>query len=163
MNFTLRPHTDTDVPALLAVIRAAFAQYRGRIDPPSSAEHKTVEIVRAELAQADAVVAEADGRIVGCVFYRPVTNDWGTSMYIDRLAVHPDARGQGLADRLLAEAERATRARGLAAMMLSVRIPLTELHAFYRKRGFEAVGTTTHAGYAQPTSMVFRKSVIRDP
>ena len=109
------------------------------------------------------MVAEHDDQLVGCVFYRAIDGDHGAAMYVDRLAVLPAARGRGIADRLLAFAEATARAQQLPALQLSVRIPLTELHAFYRRRGFEVVATTTHAGYAAPTSLVFRKPVQPDP
>lgn len=153
MDFTLRAWRNDDVPALLALIQVAFARYRGRIDPPSSAEHKTIEIVRAELETSDARVAEFEDRVVGCVFFRAQ----GDAMYLDRLAVRPEFQRLGIANALLAEVECAARERGLTALSLSVRIPLVELQRFYLKRGFEVTGTATHAGYTEPTTLRLRK------
>ena len=55
--------TDEDIPQILMVIKAAFAEYEGRLDPPSSAERKTVAIVREELMGAvNGVFGEENGR-----------------------------------------------------------------------------------------------------
>jgi protein-S-isoprenylcysteine O-methyltransferase Ste14 len=42
----LRDYKETDIPIMLSVIKEAFAEYTGRLDPPSSAERKTIGIVK---------------------------------------------------------------------------------------------------------------------
>jgi predicted N-acetyltransferase YhbS len=153
-NFRIRPYVDTDVAQILAVIQSAFAEHRGKLVPPSSAEHKTVDIVREELREADAFVAEAGGRLVGCVFYRPRDG----SMYLDRLAVLPAMQGRGIASALIGQVEDAARARGIGALTLTVRLALTRQQAMYRKLGFEFLDYGTHEGFSEPTSMKMRKT-----
>ena len=156
MTYRIRPCIDSDVPDILSVITSAFAEHRGKLVPPSSAERKTIEVVREELAQAEACVAEDEGRLVGCVFFRPR----GDSVYLDRLAVLPGMRGRGIASALIATVEHAARARGVGALTLTVRLALTRQRALYEKLGFEFVEFGTHEGFTEPTSMKMRKRLI---
>lgn len=152
-HYQLRFHTDADLPAMLQVIRTAFAQYAGRLDPPSSAERKTLEVVRAELQQARAIVAEAGGELVGCIFLHLR----GEEAYVDRLSVLPDWRGRGIGAALLQAAETEARSQGAEACCLSVRLVLEVQQRFYRERGYVHASFGTHAGYPLPTYRNMRK------
>lgn len=83
------------------------------------------------------VAAGADGRALGYGGMLPSGNEGE----ILNLAVHPDARRQGLGgallDALLAEAGR----RGLALVALEVRVSNLGAIALYRSRGFAVAGT----------------------
>ncbi|MCB0214096.1 MAG: GNAT family N-acetyltransferase [Anaerolineae bacterium] len=151
----IRTYSDTDIPTMLSVIKAAFAEYQGQLDPPSSAERKTVAIVKAELAEAQALVAEADGYLVGCVFFRPQAE----TIYIDRLAVLPTYRNRGIAGALLDAIEARALSAGTTALTLSVRLALKKQQAFYYKRGFAFQEYGTHPGYTAPTYMKMRKQL----
>lgn len=82
------------------------------------------------------VAAGADGRALGYGGMLPSGNEGE----ILNLAVHPDARRQGLGgallDALLAEAVR----RGLALVALEVRVSNLGAIALYRSRGFAVAG-----------------------
>ena len=82
------------------------------------------------------VAAGADGRALGYGGMLPSGNEGE----ILNLAVHPDARRQGLGgallDALLAEAGR----RGLALVALEVRVSNLGAIALYRSRGFAVAG-----------------------
>lgn len=153
INFILRDYQDADIPHLLAVIQQAFAQYQGQLQPPTSAEHKTVAIIRAELQTANALVIEMAGQIVACVFYRPQDD----TIYLDRLAVLPTHRQQGLASALLQVIETRAREQGMACLTLSVRLPLQALQAYYQKLGFTAYAHGTHEGFSEPTYVKMKK------
>lgn len=150
-----REGVEEDVLQILGVIKAAFAEYEGRLEPPSSAERKTVAIVREELQRATAVVAQHGQTIIGSVFYRLQ----GDAVYLDRLAVLPAWRGQGVGRRLVEIVEGKTAELGLKSVTLSVRIALTENQVYYRKLGYGFVAYGTHAGYAEPTYMVLAKQL----
>jgi len=151
----LRDYRDTDIPAILLVIKEAFAEFKGQLDPPSSAERKTIAIVRAELQSANALVVEADGKIVGCVFFRPQ----GIGIYIDRLSVLPAYRNRGIASAMLKEIECRARSTGYKTLMLSVRLVLEKQQAYYSRLGFEFQEYGTHQGHTKPTYMKMRKDI----
>ena len=154
-DFIWRDYQDADMPDLLTVIQQAFAQYQGQLQPPSSAEHKTVDIIRAELQTANALVVETAGQIVACVFYRRQDG----AFYLDRLAVLPAYRQRGLALALLQAIETRAREQGVAYLTLSVRLPLRELQAYYQKLGFVPYALGTHEGFTQPTYVKMRKQL----
>jgi ribosomal protein S18 acetylase RimI-like enzyme len=151
----LRDYAEPDIPSILSVIKQAFAEYKGRLDPPSSAERKIIDIVKTELKTANALVVEIEGTIVGCVFFQPK----GNGIYIDRLAVLPKHRNRGLATAMLKEIERRAKSRGYTSLLLSVRLALEKQQAYYEKYGFEFEAYGAHEGYAQPTYMKMKKEL----
>ncbi|HYF62948.1 MAG TPA: GNAT family N-acetyltransferase [Herpetosiphonaceae bacterium] len=151
----LRPATDDDIPAMVGLIRAAFAEYEGRLDPPSSAQNKTVEATRAELADGGAFVVTCGGELAGCVFYHPHAGH----MYLDRLSVLPAYRGLRLSRRLIAAVEDLARASGLDRVRLSVRLALAGNRAYYERLGYAFHAYGTHAGYPEPTYVTLEKAL----
>lgn len=92
------------------------------------------------------VAVDAGGRVLGYGGMLP-SGDEGEIL---DLAVHPDARRQGLGgallDALLAEASR----RGLRCIALEVRVSNLGAIALYRSRGFAVAGTRRRF-YTAPT------------
>lgn len=102
-----------------------------------------------ELYLADGVAfaaVDTSGRVLGYGGMLP-SGDEGEIL---NLAVHPDARRQGLGgallDALLAEASR----RGLRCIALEVRVSNLGAIALYRSRGFAVAGTRRRF-YTAPT------------
>jgi predicted N-acetyltransferase YhbS len=153
--FTVREITAHDVPWIVDVIRAAFEEYRGRLDPPSSAHHKTAEIVGRELADGGAFVACDTQAIVGCVFY----HRYPDHLYLDRLAVLPSHRGQGIARELIRAVEQRAGQYGLSEVRISVRVVLESNRAYYERLGYTFLSYDTHAGYTTPTSVTLCKQL----
>jgi ribosomal protein S18 acetylase RimI-like enzyme len=95
-NLTIRPFGMEDYRAIIDLWEMARLPYkpRGRDSP---------EKIEKELRGPNAVflVAEMDDQLVGCVF---ATHD-GRKGWINRLAVAPQVRRQGIATRLVEEAE----------------------------------------------------------
>jgi GNAT superfamily N-acetyltransferase len=135
------------------LIRAAFAEYRGRLKPESGALGETAETIAAVFADHTVIVAEAGGTLVGCV----LAARQGEDLYLGRLAVHPDFRSHGIASRLLAEVERHGRATGASALTLGVRIALPDNFRFFAAHGFREVGREAHPGLDHPTSIRMEK------
>lgn len=151
--FQLRDAADADLAPMVEVIRAAFAEYEDRLDPPSSAQRRTVESTRQELAGGSAFVATVEQSLVGCVLYFPKADH----MYLARLAVLPAYRGHGIGRSLIAAVEERARAAGLEWVELSVRLQLAELRATYERLGYRALRYGTHAGYSAPTYVTLYK------
>jgi ribosomal protein S18 acetylase RimI-like enzyme len=98
----LRTATRDDVPALLALWEIA-AENNAR--PADSA--KKIETLLDRDPEA-CIVAEMDGRVVGSLIAG--WDGWRGHLY--RLAVHPDARRQGVGTALVVEAEKRLAALG---------------------------------------------------
>jgi GNAT superfamily N-acetyltransferase len=137
------------------LIRAAFEEYRGRLEPESGALGETAETIAATFADHVVIVAEAGGRLVGCV----LATRRGEDLYLGRFAVHPDFRRHGIASRLLAETERHARATGATALALGVRIALPGNFRYFAARGFREIGREAHPGFDRPTSILMEKSL----
>ncbi len=152
-DWLLQEASEADTETIAAVIRAAFEEYRGRLDPPSGALAETAETVREKLRAAQAVLAFAGGVPVGCVFFRPEEG----RLYLFRLAVLPGHRGRGLGRALLAHVEDRARALGLPRVRLGVRAALARQIAFYEGLGYRRVGDGTHPGYAGPTYLLLER------
>lgn len=151
--FQLRDATAADLASMVEVIRAAFAEYEDRLDPPSSAQRRTVESTRQELTSGSALVATVEHNLVGCVLYFPKADH----MYLARLAVLPAYRGHGIGRSLIAAVEERVHAAGLQWVELSVRLQLAELRAAYERLGYRVLRYGTHAGYSAPTYVTLYK------
>ncbi len=136
MPITLRPATVDDALTIYDITRQSFAEYRGRLDPPSGAERETLEDVLLSLRHGAAVLAALDGEVAGCVRYRP--EDGG--FYVARLAVQPAMRRQGIGSALLACVEAEARAAGAPRLRLRVRLSLPENVRLYTRFGYRVSG-----------------------
>lgn len=155
-SLILRAATKADAPALAAIIAAAFAQYRGKLVPESSAFRETPEAVARQLADGSgAIVAERNGEMIGCVMTEILDGD----LYFGRLAVLPAARGTGLARRLIEAVEADARARGLPGVRLGVRIVLTGNQKLFNSMGYREISREAHPGFDHPTSINMRKAL----
>jgi ribosomal protein S18 acetylase RimI-like enzyme len=143
-----------DWPALLDLIRAAFAYMEGRIDPPSSMNALSVEKI-AQQAEAGEVWAIGTPP-VACVFLTPKPD----VLYVGKLAVAANQRGKGHARALIDLAETRALALNLPALELETRVELTENHAIFRAMGFAETGRSAHAGFDRPTSITFRRGLV---
>lgn len=85
------------------------------------------------LKHFNAFVAEADGRLVGCIYALRYMCDCG---WIGGLLVHERFRGKGIGGRLL---ERALRFLGRGYVHLFVEPENVAARAFFEKKGFSAV------------------------
>ncbi len=154
-NIHLREYREEDISTILSLIKTAFSEQKGLVDPPSSAESKTIEVVRNELMTANALVVEIEGVLAACVFFQPKDE----SIYFDRLAVLPDYRRRGLARLLITEVERRAVEAGHREMSLSVRIELSAQQKYYESMNYKIVSYEAHSGYERPTYVVMRKNL----
>lgn len=154
MTLTTRDATIDEAPAVIAVILAAFAQYRGSLMPESSAFTETADTVRARMTRGGgAVVVERDGRMLAATLCEPLDN----SLYIGRLAVLPEARRGGVAVLMVRAVEATARARGIPRLTLGVRLALADNIRLFTRLGFRETGRTAHPGFTEPTSMDMEK------
>lgn len=151
----LREAVPEDAPVLATLLREAFEEYRGRLDPPSSAHDKSEETVRQELRDGGAFLASDDTGPLGCVFFHPRADH----VYLDRLAVRPAFRGRGVARALVDAVESRAQALGHTRVRLSVRLALKDHHVYYARLGYQHHGYGTHPGYAAPTFVILEKTL----
>jgi len=154
-SLTLRAATDADVPAITALLKAAFAE-QATLMPPSGALAETDEKVRRVMRAAGVLLAVIDRTIVGCVFYETE----GSALYFFRLAVLPAYRRRGIAGALLDAGEEIARLRGIARTRLGVRLALPVQRASYERRGYHVVSYSAHPGFTEPTSAMLEKDLV---
>lgn len=147
------PPGDPALAEVLPLIRRAFAEHEGVIDPPSSMRRMT---------EADVARLAAEGEVWGvgaplaaCVILQRRED----ALYAGRLAVDPACRRQGLGRALLRAAEGRARDLGPARVTLGSRVELEGNHALFRSEGFVETHREAHPGYNRPTSVWFEKRV----
>jgi predicted N-acetyltransferase YhbS len=155
-TLVLRAATAADAAAIAATIAASFEQYRGKLEPESGAFRETADGIAAELArESGAIVAERNGRMIGCVMVKLIEDD----LYFGRLSVVPEARGEGIARRLVEAVEDEARRRELAGVQLGVRIVLVENQQLFSSMGYVEISREAHEGFDHPTSINMRKAL----
>ncbi|MDE1995809.1 MAG: GNAT family N-acetyltransferase [Rhizobiaceae bacterium] len=87
-------------------------------------------------------IAISDDRVVGYAHVVAGEPD-AKSAFLNRIYIHPDFKGHGLARALLAEVTRESRARGAMRLELTVFERNARAIAFYTKSGFTTIGTAT--------------------
>jgi GNAT superfamily N-acetyltransferase len=168
MTYHLRQARVREAEELLAIVREAFADHRGVIDPPSSAERKTAQVMRAEMRtgvtfvvefdaplQAAATDQHASRELVACV----LAHTDGDALHWQRLSVRHQHRGRGLASRLMDAVEQHALALGHNKTTLEVRVALQHQRAIYAARGYVEYGHGTHAGFSEPTYLLMEKNL----
>jgi GNAT superfamily N-acetyltransferase len=149
-GLSIRLAGDSDIGPARAVLEAAYVEYAASF-PASSWAPYLADILDLEsrAGASELLVAELDGRIVGCVSYFPpgakasyptdtFSEHWPADWSAFRLlAVDPSARGGGVG-RALTEAclERA-REQGAPAVGLHTTEPMSVARAMYERMGFE--------------------------
>lgn len=156
MNVTLAHAQLTDVTDLLGVVQAAYAEFLGKLDPPSGAFAETASSISAKLYKGGAIKALADKAMIGCVLYEPQ----GDFMYFGRLAVLPAWRRGGVAQGLIAAVEECTKAVGLTRVQIGVRLVLPAHQAYYEGLGYRPIAYECHPGFTQPTSVTMEKTLL---
>lgn len=155
-SISVRPATLKDASLLATTIAAAFEQYRGKLVPESGAFGETADNITRQLkGGAGALIAERNGQVLACVMTEMQEGD----LYFGRLAVLPQARGLGLAKRLIGAVEAEARRRGLPGVRLGVRVVLTDNQRLFNSLGYVETSREPHPGFDYPTSINMRKAL----
>ena len=126
---TIHPARPDQAPALAAIARAAYQKYLTRMDNPPAPMHADFP---AHLARDTCFIAQQKATPVG---YAILTQDSGGQWWLENLAVHPAAQGQGIGGALIDHIESWLKPR-TPAYHLYTHITMTENLALYKKRGF---------------------------
>lgn len=130
---TLRQAIPEDAEAIHQLTLDAYLEYQST-EAPSSVFAERAETLQERMTthQVQAIVAEQEGNIVGSVRYQ--LDD--EQLYFFRLAVHPDARQQGIATMLLDHLETIARSAQSPRLICKVRMTETRNVNIYQQRGF---------------------------
>ena len=135
MTLKIRIATVADAPQITAVINAAFRIAEGFFIDGNRITQAEVE---ESLAKGDFLLAEAEGKLNGCVHVELR----GERSCLRLQPDDPATQQSGLGSKLMIEAERYCRERGSRAMDILIVSLREELPAFYQKRGYVESGTT---------------------
>jgi ribosomal-protein-alanine N-acetyltransferase len=129
LQLTIRRAQPADIPQIVAIERAAFA------DPW---DERTLQESLAYYPETF-FVAKNDGELAG--FVAGGIEDTGEEVYghIMNLAVAPGYRRQGIGKRLVRRLEREYVVLGASAVQLEVRVTNTGAQEFYRRLGYREV------------------------
>lgn len=139
-NAEIRPATAADVPALAAVVEAAYGHYVECIGKrPAPMDEDYGEVVR----RGHTWVAEESGAVLGVLVLVPRSDH----LLIENVAVAPGRWGGGVGRRLLEFAERWAREAGLPELRLYTNALMTENRAYYARRGYRETGREVVDGF----------------
>jgi ribosomal protein S18 acetylase RimI-like enzyme len=139
-----RPATSADVPAVEALVAAAYGHYVARIGVPPL---PMVDDYPARVAAGQVwVVDAADGGVPGPLLALVVLEEEPDHLEVDNVAVHPGAQGRGLGRALLDFAHARAVAAGLPELRLMTNELMTENQAIYEHLGWRRVGGVVREG-----------------
>ena len=151
----MRLYTKNDIPTIFNLLKLAFRDHDGVIDPPSSVATKTLNEFHKELSKANAFVVEKKTALIACALFEAKEK----TLYVGRLAVHPEFRRQGIATKLIHEVEQHALKKGFETLELAVRVALTNQQSFYKRLGFMVDGYGYHVGFSTPTFIRMTKQL----
>ncbi len=139
---TVRDAPAAALPAMRAVLRAVYGQYRDAMPAPVFAAYlaNVLDLDR-HTEGGQPLVAEVDGRVVGtAVYFADAASEgvgWTSGWAGVRLVgVHPAYRGRGIARRIMAATERRAREDGAAVLALHTAEFMTSALALYQHLGY---------------------------
>ncbi len=151
----LRFATEADIPALIALVNAAY-----QVEKFFKVGERTGEAeIRALLASGRFLLLEEGRELLGSV-YVELRGERG---YMGMLAVAPERQRQGIGTRLMAAAEEFCREMGCNAIELTVVDKRTELPPLYERFGYRVTGTAPFPADLMPVKMPCSFVVMRKP
>jgi len=154
-EIVIRPAIPAEAKVLLDVMRGAFAEYRGVLQPESSVFVETATAIAEKLGGGGGFLAIEGAVPVGCI----IAEEKDARAYLGRLAVDPALRRRGLARRLMLAGEGFARARSLKTAEVQVRIALAGNIALFQSLGYRETARRSHPGFTIPTYLVMEKSL----
>lgn len=135
---SLRHATAADLPAIKALIDAAYARYLTRMDKPPG---PMLRDYGPSVADGTTWVS---GSPIAAVLTLYPRDDY---LLIENIAVHPDSQGRGLGRALMGFAEHEAARRGFTRMALVTHEVMTENQAIYARLGYAEVDRRAEDGY----------------
>jgi GNAT superfamily N-acetyltransferase len=137
----VREASQTDIRFISELLGHAFAEFEALYTPEAYvATVLPVEGVRNRLDEGPVWVAERKSAVIGTVAAIFVSN----VLMVRGMAVHPTARGLGVAKKLLHEVEDFARQNGYKQLSLFTTPFLTQAISMYQSAGFRFTGETAN-------------------
>jgi GNAT superfamily N-acetyltransferase len=140
-SIEIREATTEESESIHLCLQDAFEPYRGEYT--SAAFTDTVPSpakLRERMRRMKLLVAVRQDKILGTVSGAVINAEEG---HLRGMAVCPEYRGKGVAERLLLAIEEQLRARGCSWISLDTTRPLLAAIRFYEKNGYKASGRVT--------------------
>jgi ribosomal protein S18 acetylase RimI-like enzyme len=134
----LRRATAADLPAIKAIIDAAYARYLTRMDK------RPAPMFRDYGPSVEDGTTWVAGSPVTAVLTLYPRED---HLLVENIAIHPDAQGRGLGRALMGFAEQEAARRGFTRMALVTHEAMTESRAIYGRLGYTEVDRRADDGY----------------
>lgn len=134
----LRRATEADLPAIKAIIDAAYGKYLTRMDKPPAPMFRDYGP-----SVQDGTTWVAGSPVTAVLTLYPRHDH----LLIENIAVAPGAQGRGLGRALMDFAEQEATRRGLARMALVTHEAMTENQAIYARLGYTEVERRAEDGY----------------
>src|SRR5262249_4059577 len=134
----IRNATHADIPGILRCLGAAFKEYQSRYTAGAFEDTVlTPESIRRRMEEMTVLVA-LDGRegVAGTIAWQVLAEEG----QLRGMAVLPELRGAGLAQRLLEAAEIRLRKGGSKRITLDTTEPLERAMRFYERNGYRRSG-----------------------
>jgi ribosomal protein S18 acetylase RimI-like enzyme len=140
-DIVIRPAESADASVILTCLQAAFEDFRDAYTELAFLDTvMTPETILHRLDRMNVFVA-VDGEkvVVGTVGFEIESG----SAHIRGMAVLPELRGSGIAQKLLAHVEELVATRGCRQVRLETTAPLTRAIGFYERNGYQPTGRVT--------------------
>jgi ribosomal protein S18 acetylase RimI-like enzyme len=135
---SLRRATAADLPAIKAIIDAAYAKYLTRMDK------RPAPMFRDYGPSVEDGTTWVAGSPITAVLTLYTRED---HLLVENIAIHPDAQGRGLGRALMEFAEQEAARRGFTRMALVTHEAMTENQAIYGRLGYTEVDRRAEDGY----------------
>ena len=137
----LRRATVDDLPAIKAVIDAAYARYLSRMDKPPAPMSRDY---RPSVEAGTTWVTGSPGSPLTAVLTLYPRDD---HMYVENIAVDPSAQGRGLGRALMEFAEQEAARRSLGRMAQVTHEAMSENQAIYARLGYVEIERRVEDGF----------------
>jgi putative acetyltransferase len=158
-RLTIRPLERDDVPAMLAIIREARAEFGLAARVPTLLESADLTLYETyQGRRALHLIASLDGEVVGGAGIAPLTGADALTCELQRMYLRREIRGLGIGARLLGECVDAARRFWYARCYVETIAEMKPALAFYARHGFVSLpGPIGNAGHPHNDRWLLRE------
>ncbi len=149
MNLHIRPYTEKDIPAILAIINDNILHSTSLYDyEPRTLEKQTALLAEKSAKNFPVIIAEMDGEIAGFGMYGEFRFRDAYRFTVEHSVYVSSAfKGKGVGGQLLQSLIELAKKQGLHTMIGVIDAENTESILFHEKYGFKTVGVIKESGF----------------